>query len=172
MSNSARVDSVRRPALAMFNAVLVVGLAVGDLPIGGGDRTGAVDPGQISEPFTIAGDAAEPNSPGVMVPLDLEFMNPHDAALSVTDLSVTVRDVSAPNADNLHPCTAGDFAVAQVSSSLAITVAGRATSTLTSLGVPRASWPQVAMIDRPVNQDGCKGASLALAYTASGTLER
>jgi hypothetical protein len=30
----------------------------------------------------------------------------------------------------------------------------------------------VGMLNRSVNQDGCKGASLTLAYTASGTLER
>jgi hypothetical protein len=30
------------------------------------------------------------------------------------------------------------------------------------------SWPAVGMVDRPVNQDGCKGASVTLRYEASG----
>ena len=172
MSNGLRVDSMRRCVLALLDAVLVLGLAVGARPTVGGDRTGGVDPRQLSEPFTIAGHAAEPISPGVMVPLDLEFTNPHDVPLSVTDLSVTVQEVSAQNADGLHPCAVRDFAVVQLSSSLGITIAARATSTLTSLGVPRPGLPHVGMIDRSVNQDGCKRAFLTLANTASGTLER
>ena len=106
-----------------------------------------------------------------MAPLDLSLTNPNDSAMSVTDLRVRVQKVSAPNADAAHPCAAGDFAVAQGSSSRKITLAARATRTLSNLGLPRASWPHVGMLNRPANQDGCKGASLTLAYTASGSLE-
>jgi len=122
--------------------------------------------------FTIGGSAAEPISPGVMAPLDLRLTNPHDSPMSVTDLRVTVREVSAPNADDAHPCAIGDFAVDQASNDLSITVPARATSTLSSLGLARAKRPHVGMLNRPANQDGCKGASLTLAYTATGTLDR
>jgi hypothetical protein len=168
MSNSARAGSVRRCVLALLDVVLVLGLAVGASP-GGVDRTDGVDPGQLSVPFTIAGHAAEPISPGVMVSLDLTITNPHDVPLSVSDLSVAVRGVSGPNVDHLHPCAVGDFAVQQTSSSLEVTLAASATSTLSSLGLPRTSWPRVGMLNRSVNQDGCKGASLTLDYTGSGT---
>ena len=90
----------------------------------------------------------------------------------VTGLSVRVQKVSAPNADDAHPCAIADFTVGQASSSIKITVAAGATSTLSSLGLTRATMPQVGMLDRPANQDGCKGASLTLAYTASGTLDK
>jgi hypothetical protein len=124
------------------------------------------------EPFTIRGSSTEPISPGVSAPLNLRLRNPHSVPMSLTQLGVTVQKVSAPNADVARPCTIGDFAVDQASSGIEITVAARATSTLSALGLARSSMPQVGMLNRSVNQDGCKGASLTLAYTASGTLER
>jgi hypothetical protein len=65
-----------------------------------------------------------------------------------------------------------DFTVDQTSSGLEITVAARATSALSNLGVSSAKQPHVGMLNRPANQDGCRGASLTLADTASGTLEQ
>jgi len=98
--------------------------------------------------------------------------NPHDVAMSVTDLRVRVQKLSAPNADPARPCPLGDFVVVQASSSRKITLAPRSARTLSGLGIPRASWPTVGMFNRPVNQDGCKGASLTLSYSGSGTLEK
>jgi hypothetical protein len=135
----------------------------------GSDGTGHSTLLNSSESFGVVGDATEPISPGVMVPLDLEFTNPHTFPISIADLRVTVLQVSAPNADDTHPCAVGDFAVDQVSSSVEITLAAGATSTLRSFHLPAASWPHVGMVDRSVNQDGCKGASLTLDYAASGT---
>jgi hypothetical protein len=135
------------------------------------DGTRGEDPASSAQPFTIEGNATEPISPGVRAPLDLKLTNPHGVPMSVTDLSVTVEKVSAPNADDAHPCALSDFAADGVSSSRKIAVAARSTSTLSNLGIPRADQPHVGMLNRPVNQDGCKGASLTLAFTASGTLD-
>jgi hypothetical protein len=143
---------------------------VGDWTRGIGDGNSDVADGAGLSSFTISGSTAKPVSPGVMAPLDLIFTNPNDVAMSVTDLSVTVRKVSAPNADDAHPCVVGDFTVAKASGSIKITVAARATSALSSLGLARATWPHVGLLDGPANQDGCKGASLTLGYAASGTL--
>ncbi|GHH78056.1 hypothetical protein [Promicromonospora soli] len=156
--------------------VVVVRLVAGDGEDLGGATTGAGAGGaELADPsgsFTIAGNATEPISPGVMVPFDLELTNPHGATLSVTDLSVSVREVSAPNADAVHPCEVGDFAVTQSAGDIEVTVEAGATRALSSTGLARTEWPQVGMVDRPTNQDGCKGATLVLAYTASGTLDR
>jgi len=116
----------------------------------------------------IEGDVVEPISPGAMVPLDLKFTNPHDVDLSITNLSVVVHEVNAPNSDGVHSCAVEDFAVDQAPGDLRITLAARATNTLSGLGLPPVMWPHMGMHDRPVNQDGCKGASLTLDYTASG----
>jgi hypothetical protein len=170
MSSVARPRNVVGCVLAVLGAVLLSRLVACD-PTGAGDGTGGAGLGDSSESFTIEGNAAEPISPGLRAQLDLKLTNPHDLPMSVTDLSVTVQKVSAPNADDVHPCAVGDFDVDQASSSLEITLAARSTSTLSNLGLAPASWPHVGLLDRSVNQDGCKRASLTLAYTAAGTLE-
>lgn len=178
MSNVAHKRFVRRRALALLAAlVLLIGILV--LPLLGSgqnagtaaaDGTGGAGLKVSSAFFTIEGNATEPISPGVRAPLDLKLTNPHEVPMSVTDLSVRVQKVSAPNADDAHPCAIADFTVGQASDSIKIIVAARATSTLSSLGLARATWPQVGLLERSVNQDGCKGASLTLGYAASGTL--
>jgi hypothetical protein len=121
-----------------------------------------------SPSFTIEGNATEPISPGVSSSLNLKLTNPNGVAVSISHLVVTLRAVKAPKADQTLACSVGDFTVQQASTSQKITLAPRSTSTLASLGLVRATWPQVGMLDRSVDQDGCKGASLALDYTASG----
>jgi hypothetical protein len=123
------------------------------------DRPGAV---------RIDGNAVEPVSPGVTVPLDLTFTNPHDTVVSITTLTVAVDGVDAPNSDAIHACPLDDFTVDQAPLDLRITLAARATNSLSDLGLPPHMWPHLGMVNRPVNQDGCKGASLTLTYTASG----
>ncbi len=118
--------------------------------------------------FSIAGDASKLISPGVSVPIDLALTNPHDVEMTISGLQVVVREVSAPQADGAHPCTVDDFRVDQAPGGLELRVLAGETSTLRGLAVPRAGWPQVGMRDRSVNQDGCKGASLTLGYTATG----
>lgn len=152
-------------------ALVVVRLVTGEDEDGSAGTEGA----ELADPsgsFTIAGDVTEPISPGVMVPLDLKITNPHDVTLVVTDLHVRIRDVSAPSSDTVRPCHVGDFAVTQTAPDFEVTVEPGATLTLSSAGLPRTEWPQVGMINRPVNQDGCKGATLTLAYAASGTTSR
>ena len=41
---------------------------------------------------------------------------------------------------------------------------------LAELGVPSSQWPEVGVIDRPTDQDGCQGASLSLNYSAAARL--
>jgi hypothetical protein len=142
--------------------------AVGTTVVGHGTGGGVL--ANSAGSFTIKGDAAGLISPGVTEPLDLLLTNPWGVPLSVTGLRVTVRRVSAPNADDAHPCVVGDFSVEQASGSLEINLPARATRALSSLGVARASLPAVGMLRRSVNQDGCKGASLTFGYAASGTV--
>jgi hypothetical protein len=173
MRNINRKRSVPLYVIAVLGLGLLVRL------VSCGPETATPDPaggtgsgGLVGAPdaFTITGNASVPISPGVMTPLDLNFTNRNDVALSITELSVTVRQISAPNADGAHPCTVDDFTVQQASPGLRIIVAGEATSTFSDLGLAREGWPYAGMLNRSVNQDGCKGASLTLDYTAAGTL--
>jgi hypothetical protein len=122
--------------------------------------------------FAIDGSTTQPISPGVEVPLDLRFENTLEHKMSVTDLEVTVQDVVAQNASELRPCLPGDFTVDQMATGLDITVAPHTTSSLNSLDLPSAQWPQVGLRNTSANQDGCKGAQLKLSFTASGTVQQ
>jgi hypothetical protein len=48
-------------------------------------------------------------------------------------------------------------------------VPASSTRTLAELGVPAAQWPQISIIDLPTNQDGCRTASVTLAYAGTAT---
>jgi hypothetical protein len=175
MSTAARRQYARGmvfgAVLAGILSLLLVDCNPTTSAIGIGTGTNTAAPLAGSTPsFAIEGNATEPISPGVRAPLDLALTNTQDLTMSVTDLRVTVQKVSAPNADNAHPCSVGDFTVGQTSRRVTIRVAARRTSPLSSLGVARAAWPRVGMLDRSANQDGCKGASLTLGYAATRTL--
>ena len=75
--------------------------------------------------------------------------------------------VDAPLAAASHACDTTDFEIRQFGGP-AFTVAPHARSKLSELGVPEGQWPQLTMLNRPVRQDGCKGATLALAFAAAG----
>ena len=121
--------------------------------------------------FVISASPIEPISPGVQVPVDLRLENLNKTTMSVTDVEVIVRDVNAPNSSEQLPCLVEDFNVVQVPDDFDISLPPEATSSLSGLSLPSAKWPQVGLRNTSVNQDGCKGASLTLDFSASGTVD-
>lgn len=119
--------------------------------------------------FSITGSAALPLEPGSPQPIDVLITNPNDLPLNIAGLGVAVQSVTAPQATPALPCTASDFAV-QAYSGQALTVPASSSRTLSELGVPSSQWPEVGLIDRPTNQDGCQRASVSLTYTADARL--
>lgn len=170
MTDGARRHFVLGGALALLGVVVVV------LLLRDGDKDGDKGAGQArawprpSSSFTIAGDATAPITPGSSAAIDLEFTNRRVLPLAVSSVRVRVREVRAPHADAEHPCTVSDYTVQQVPRSTKITIPARATRALSALGLPPKAWPRVGLVDRPVNQDGCKGATLELDYSASGSV--
>jgi hypothetical protein len=116
--------------------------------------------------FTIGGYAGDLR-PGVSRAAHLSIANPNHLRLSVTSLIVTLQSVRAPRATGALPCTLADSSVRQFSSPYPLIVAPLSTRTLSELRIGTARWPQVAIIDRPFDQDGCQGASVSFVY--SGT---
>jgi hypothetical protein len=102
--------------------------------------------------------------------LNLTLSNPNKKSLSVTNLTVTVQSVTRTSAAMAHnlPCTSADYAVTQYSGPYPMTVPGSGSASLSGLGVASSAWPKVAMLNSTTNQDGCKGATLTLAYSGSG----
>lgn len=130
-----------------------------------GTGTGSLNAGSS---FTISGDVSGAIAPGVMLPLDLTLDNPNDLDLAIERITVTLQEVDAPGADADHPCSGADFKVRSLTGSVVPTLAANGSDDLSDMGIARAHWPAVGMRDRPVNQDGCKGAVLALGYQATG----
>lgn len=119
--------------------------------------------------FTIAGTLAEPLTPGTGEPLDLTLTNLESNDLAISNLDVEVSAVHAPGHSPEHPCEPGDFAVEQFSGAAGFTLPAAGSATLGELGFDRAEWPTVSMLNRPVNQDGCKGATLSLSFKGDAT---
>jgi hypothetical protein len=171
MSSDVRDRRVRRTLVALLFLFLLWWLFSAVISDGTGSKAGLSSAESGSGSFVISGDITRLLSPGTSVPLDLQFTNPSSSPISVTGVTVAVSKVHAPHADRVHPCTVDDFTVNQVADGLKVTVAAGATNTLTGLNVARTQWPQVAMRNRASNQDGCVGASLTLAYAASGAVK-
>jgi hypothetical protein len=99
------------------------------------------------------------------IPIDLSLRNPNGYPLRVTQIMLRVRAVIAPRATPALPCTTADFVTTNYTSHTFVAPSG--SSALGRDHVPRTQWPTVAMLDRSVNQDGCMGATLELAYRDS-----
>jgi hypothetical protein len=119
--------------------------------------------------FAIAGNLATPLEPGIGAPLDLALTNPGTTEIAVSGLQVALSGIGAPHATGSYPCTSDDFSVAQFSGAYGFTIPASSTRTLSELGFPEAQMPQVAMPNRPLNQNGCKGASLQFDFTGTAT---
>jgi hypothetical protein len=115
----------------------------------------------------ITGEVQGPLRPGTWAPVALSLHNPNSRAIQMQRIRVTIAAVVAPHADAAHPCTKADFSVRQMSRRTLALPAGRATD-LAALGVASQSGPWLTMLNRPVNQDGCKGARLKLRFKARG----
>ncbi len=126
--------------------------------------------------YTISGTAVSPLYP-TLAPsgssINLTFNNPNAGnggsgvnGVQVNNLTVTIASVTAPNATLSHPCGTVDFAVTQFSGAYPFYIP-QGTSSLSSLGFASTTWPTVRLINRPVNQDGCKGATVNLTYTGT-----
>jgi hypothetical protein len=160
----------RRTALALLGLILLWMLVrcspIGPAPDDGAGIGGASGPVRVLE---LSGSTSSLMAPGSSAPLNLRLTNSTSYALSVTRLTVSIHAVDAPRSDADHPCTSDDFVLRQAPRGLIVSVAGSASSTLLELGTSEAEWPRVGMVNTSSNQDGCKGASVALGYRALTT---
>jgi hypothetical protein len=127
-----------------------------------GRRAHAVDEVWVGR-VSISGTVRTQLSPGVVSPISVTFHNSNPQDVTMRRLRVRIARVSAPQADAAHPCTRADFQVKQLRKRKLVIPAGRATD-LTGLRISLNRWPTLAMLNRPVNQDGCKGASITLRF--------
>jgi hypothetical protein len=114
--------------------------------------------------FAISGAADRVLAPGAPSgAVNLAITNPFGATMTVTDLGVAVTSTDKPG------CGAGNYQVTAYSGPASLTIPPNSTKTLQQLGVPRAQWPQVEMLNLPVNQDACKTATVQLHFSGTGS---
>lgn len=121
--------------------------------------------------FTISGNAASPLYPLNMAsppqPLNLTITNPNNFSIKITSLTVTVQSVTKAAGAPAGPCAPDDYKGNAYSGAGFIAPPG--TSTLASNVVPVAQWPSIGMYNTTSNQDGCKRATIKLAYAGTAT---
>lgn len=118
---------------------------------------------QTYDDFPVSGEPDRTLAPGSEpAAIDLALTNPFDAAMTVTGLGVAVTSTDVPG------CAVDNYAVDDYTGPYPLTVPAHSTRTLSQLGVPRAQWPKVRMLNLPTNQDVCKGAEVQLAYSGAG----
>jgi hypothetical protein len=132
-----------------------------------------VDPPGVSvvapDAFTIAGVLPNPLTPGTGEPLDLRLTNLENVDLQIASLSVRVAGISGPQTDPGHSCDSEDFVVGQFAGAPGFTLPASSSADLGELGIDPSYWPTISMLDLAVNQNGCKGASLALSFSGTAT---
>jgi hypothetical protein len=115
----------------------------------------------------VAGAAQGQLRPGTSAPVALTFQNPNSHRVRMMKVRVRIVKIVAPNADAAHPCTTADYSVRQMPRAL-LRVPARRSMDLVAMGLPTEAWPRLTMLNRPLNQDGCKGAQLTLRFKARG----
>ena len=111
----------------------------------------ALYPGGPAQPFNVSFSSANAGNGGSGID-----------GTQVSSLVITISSITG--ASNLpNPCTGADFALTQFSGAYPFYVP-QGSSSLSSLGFGTGTWPTLRLIDRPLNQDGCRGASIHVAY--------
>jgi hypothetical protein len=117
--------------------------------------------------FRISGVAETRLSPSAVASVDVSLTNPNSRPLAITRLDAQISAITTRAGSG--PCGQQDFAVRQFSGEYGFVVGPSRTTTLGRIGVPSSQWPQITMIDRPVNQDGCKNALISISFTGEAT---
>lgn len=124
---------------------------------------------EVKRTFDVTGSVDGLLAPGTTRPVNLQISNYNNKSIAVTNLTVAMSQVvRTPEAVAANlPCTTADYKITQYSGTYPLTVAP-GTRSLSALGVPESKLPQIAMLDTSKLQDGCKRATLHLAYTGTG----
>lgn len=171
--STPRPRAVRMGMLVGIPTLLLVGLPaagwwLADLRLPQGGSAWLASPADASQvasaPWVkISGTTNRLLRPGVSARINVSFVNDSPHHITLRHVRVTIISITAPRADAGHPCTAADFRLRPMRARTFV-LPGSESTDLVRLGVPAWQWPQLKMLNRPVNQDGCQNASLTLSY--------
>jgi hypothetical protein len=99
----------------------------------------------------------KPGSPAQAV--DFRISNGSDVNQYIASVAVSISDVTGPNIDGTHPCDASDFELVQPNAINSDLTPGDHDY--------QPSGASLQLKNLASNQDGCKGATVSLAFNAS-----
>jgi hypothetical protein len=151
----------RRRALALS---IVAALAITAVAIAywttNGSGTGSASTGTDSG-VTVSqvGSIANLKPGSAAQAIDFKISNPASENQFISSVAVSISSVTGPNIDETHPCSAADFTLVQPNAINQDLPSGD-----TAFSPSGAS---LALKNTASNQDGCKGATVNLAFNAS-----
>lgn len=120
--------------------------------------------GTATQNFVVGGNVIAPLYPGTGQPLNLTFTNPNSSPITIASGGVSASNITITS--NIAGCASSNFTVAKGLTAAVTIPANQVTPvSLSALGVPRADWPVIKMIDTNTNQDACQGATFTLTYS-------
>jgi len=138
------------------------------------DAGNAGNSGSSAVALAISGTSKKAFYPGTSYPIDLTFDNPSSSAVSVKSVTVTIR----PQTSNPHCNAMKNYRLVNpdkpggdtMTFERTFVIPAGATKSLSELGVPRSGWPEIGMMNLPVNQNACAKATFSVdfAYTGPG----
>lgn len=113
--------------------------------------------------FRVGGSLPLPLYPGTSQPLNLTFTNPNAVPITIARGGISARNIAI--SPSTPGCTSSNFAVSQgLTAAVTIPPGQTRPTSLSALGVPRAHWPVIKMLDTSTNQNACQDAKLTLTY--------
>ena len=117
--------------------------------------------------FVIDGNTTRSLLPGSTAPIDIRISNPHFYPIVVSDLTVRIASVTPGHSG--ATCRVSNFTVTQVHG-FRVRLDAHSTVSMNSISPSTSGWPSVHLTgNRAQLEDGCQGATINLAYSASGT---
>jgi hypothetical protein len=128
---------------------------------GGGSGTGSAATGTTAAITVTQTSVITGLYPGAAAtPVAGKFNNTNSGPVYVNDVSATISSVTGPNITGPLPCTAADYQLNGFPVQVRTQVAS---------GAAQGNWSgsaSIQMLNSGSNQDGCKGATVNLAYTS------
>lgn len=149
-------------------AVIAISIAAFGYWTTGGTGTGSGATGtstNVTVAQTSTVSAMTPGSPAQ--PLDFTITNGAATNQYVHSVTITITGVNGPNITVAHPCDGSDFTLVQPAPVNADLAQGPHAYSPSGASLAMVNKTDVTPGDGLGNQDGCKGATVALLYTTS-----
>ena len=151
----------RKAAIAIGAVLLLTAGGAYAYWTGGGSGTGSA-----ATDTTVGITVTQTTTPTGLYPggptaaLAGKFNNTNAGPVYVNDVNATISSVTGPNIDASNPCTADDYRL----NGFPVSVDAQVPA-----GTAQGNWSgaSIELLNAGTNQDGCKGATVNLAYTSN-----